>query len=61
MILHAILTLIVLICFWLAQNRIGSAPFGDARVKWGLTGIALLIAILVILDIWGLLGPLVST
>lgn len=56
MILHLILTIIVLICFWLLQTWIASAAFGDAHVKWGMTGIALLVAILIVLQIWGLLG-----
>jgi hypothetical protein len=57
MILSLILTLVVLICFWLLTTWINGAPFGDAKVKWGMYGVALLIAILIILSIWGIVTP----
>lgn len=50
-----ILTLIVFVCFWIVQQYcIGNAPF-DPKIKWGFTAIAALIAVLLILGIWGIL------
>lgn len=49
-----IYTVVVLICFWILTGVINTAPFGDAKVKWGLYAIAALIAVVIVLNIWGL-------
>jgi len=54
MITSLILTLIVFILFWIVQQYvIGNAPF-DAKIKWGFTAIAALIAVIIIAGIWGI-------
>lgn len=54
MVAALILTLIVFICFWLVQQyAVGNAPF-DPKIKWGVTAIAVIIAVLLILGIWGI-------
>lgn len=57
MITSLILTLIVFILFWIAQQYvISNAPF-DPKIKWGFTAIAALIAIVIIAGIWGIVPP----
>lgn len=57
MISALILTIIVLLLFWLVQQyAIAGAPF-DAKVKWGITAIAVLIAVMIIAGIWGIIPP----
>jgi hypothetical protein len=55
MIMSLILTLVILVCYWLATAMINSAPIGNSNVKWGVVAIATLIAIVAILGIWGLI------
>lgn len=55
MILSLILTLVICICLWFVTNWINGGPFADPKIKWGLCGIAILIAVLCILSLWGIL------
>lgn len=56
MVMHLVLTVVVLLCFFLAATVIDRAPFPEPAIKWCLYAIAVIIAICAILGIWGLLG-----
>lgn len=54
MVEHLVLTLVVLICFYMATSVTGSAPIPDSGIKWCLYAIIAILAIVAILRIWGL-------
>lgn len=54
MIIHLILTIVVLICFWIAKEVVVDAPIGNSSVKWGIQAIIAIICIVIIFDIWGI-------
>ncbi len=49
-----ILTLVVLIVFWIAQGIVSGAPIADEKIKWAIKAIMGVVAIVMILGIWGL-------
>lgn len=55
MITSLILTVVVMVCFFvILQYVINPSPL-DQNMKWGVTAIAALILVLIILSIWGVI------
>lgn len=54
MLMHLVLTAVVLICLGIARETIADAPIGNGGVKWGIQAVASIIAIIMILRIWGI-------
>ncbi|HEU5046730.1 MAG TPA: hypothetical protein VFT64_02700 [Rickettsiales bacterium] len=54
MIMHLLLTAVVLICLGIAREVVATAPIKGEGIKWGVQAIAAIIAIIMIMNIWGI-------